>query len=123
MSFQTLAFLGFVIAVAAVCGIVGRRSAAMGKGVLAAACLLFYLSGISRPVAGFCVLLAGMAVTLAASYAMAGQHRKRAFLAAAGWHIAVLLVFKYTGFFTGGAVRIGWAPVGLSFFTSSNCGI
>ena len=34
-----------------------------------------------------------------------------------GWHIAVLLVFKYTGFFTGGAVSIGWAPLGLSFFT------
>ena len=33
------------------------------------------------------------------------------------WHVAVLLVFKYTGFFTGGAVDLGWAPLGLSFFT------
>ena len=117
MSFQTLAFLGFLIAVAAACGIVGRRSVSLGKGVLAAACLVFYLSGISRPVAGFCVLLAGMAVTLAASHMMTGCRRKAAFLAAVVWHIAVLLVFKYTGFFTGGAVRIGWAPIGLSFFT------
>ena len=31
--------------------------------------------------------------------------------------MGVLLAFKYTGFFTGGALDIGWAPLGLSFFT------
>ena len=118
MSFQSLAFFGFLAAVTAGCLLVGRRSLPMGKVILAAACLVFYLSGTSRPLAGFAVLLAGMAVTLLAARGMtAGRDRKLVFAAAAGWHIAVLLIFKYTGFFTSGALRIGWAPVGLSFFT------
>ena len=118
MSFQSLAFFGFLAAVIAACLLVGRRSLAAGKVLLAVACLVFYLSGVSSPLAGFAVLLLGMAVTLAAAEALcAGHSRKAIFAAAIGWHIAVLLVFKYTGFFTGGALRIGWAPVGLSFFT------
>ena len=118
MSFQSLSFLGFLTAVTVACLLTGRRSLPAGKVLLAAACLVFYLTGVSRPLAGFAVLLLGMGVTLAAVRAMgAGGKRKAAFAVAVCWHIAVLLVFKYTGFFTGGAVRIGWAPVGLSFFT------
>lgn len=33
------------------------------------------------------------------------------------YHIAILVGFKYTEFLTGGAVEVGWAPLGLSFFT------
>ena len=118
MSFQSLAFFGFLAAVTAVCLTVGRRSLPVGKALLAAACLVFYLNGVSYPLAGFVVLLLGMAVTLAATELLsAGRNRKVIFAAAAGWHIAVLLIFKYTGFFTGGVLRIGWAPAGLSFFT------
>lgn len=118
MSFQSLAFFGFLAAVIAACLLAGRRSLVVGKTLLAAACLVFYLNGISHPLAGFAVLLLGMAVTLAATGALcAGKNRRTVFAAAAVWHIAVLLIFKYTGFFTGGALRIGWAPVGLSFFT------
>ena len=118
MSFQSLAFFGFLAAVIASCLLAGRRSLVVGKILLSAACLVFYLNGVSRPLMGFAVLFLGMAVTLAATGALcAGKNRRTVFAAAAGWHIAVLLIFKYTGFFTGGALRIGWAPVGLSFFT------
>ncbi len=118
MSFQSLPFLAFLIVTVSACLLAGSRNVPAGKALLACACLVFYLSGVSRPLTGLAVLLAGMAVTLAASAALrAGRNRKVIFAAAAGWHIAVLLVFKYTGFFTGGAVRIGWAPVGLSYFT------
>ena len=101
MSFQSLAFFGFLAAVTAGCLLVGRRSLPLGKALLSAACLVFYLSGTARPLADFAVLLAGMAVTLLAARGIAaGKRRKLVFAAAAGWHIAVLLVFKYTGFFT-----------------------
>ncbi len=43
--------------------------------------------------------------------------RRRAAAWAGAYHIAVLLAFKYTGFLTGGAVSVGWSPLGLSFFT------
>lgn len=118
MSFQSLGFLGFLILTVCVCCLAGRRRSAVGKALLSAACLIFYLAGLSRPLAGFAVLLLGMAVTLMAAAKMgSGRNRKGIFAAAACWHLAVLLIFKYTGFFTGGALRIGWAPVGLSFFT------
>ena len=117
MSFQTLTFLAFLAVTVIACNVIGRRSPALGKGLLAVACLVFYLSGVSHPAAGFAVLLAGMAVTLAAVWAMTARRQKKAAFVAAVWHIAVLLVFKYTGFFSGGTVTIGWVPVGLSFFT------
>ena len=72
--------------------------------------------------AALLVLLAGAAVTVAAvRYLTSGgkteKQRRAAAAVAIVWHVAVLLVFKYTGFFTGGAVGLGWAPLGLSFFT------
>ena len=72
--------------------------------------------------AALLVLLAGAAVTVAAvRYLTSGgkteKQRRAAAAVAIVWHVAVLLVFKYTGFFTGGAVDLGWAPLGLSFFT------
>lgn len=42
---------------------------------------------------------------------------RRTLVLACIWHIGVLAGFKYTAFFTGGAVSVGWAPLGLSFFT------
>ena len=118
MSFQTLKFFAFLLATVIACGVTGRRFPALGKGILGLACLVFYLSGTSNPVLGFAVLLVGMAVTLIAAWAMTVRGQKKpAFAAAVVWHVAVLLVFRYTGFFTGGAVTIGWAPVGLSYFT------
>ena len=46
-----------------------------------------------------------------------GGDRRRTLILACAYHIAVLAGFKYLGFFTGGAVDVGWAPLGLSFFT------
>jgi len=45
------------------------------------------------------------------------HRRKSVLLAVVCYHIAVLGVFKYTGFFTGGAVRMPFVPLGISFFT------
>ncbi len=81
---------------------------------------MFYVLGGGW--AALVVLLAGAAVTVAAvRYLTSGgkteKQRRAAAAVAIVWHVAVLLVFKYTGFFTGGAVDLGWAPLGLSFFT------
>ena len=56
MSFQSLAFFGFLAAVIASCLLAGRRSLVVGKILLSAACLVFYLNGVSRPLMGFAVL-------------------------------------------------------------------
>lgn len=118
MSFQSLQFLAFLAVTAVCCLLTGRICPSVGKFVLVTACLVFYLSGTSNPLLGFAVLLAGMAVTLAAARIMTTRGQKKAaFAAAVVWHVAVLLVFKYTGFFTGGAMAIDWAPIGLSYFT------
>lgn len=45
------------------------------------------------------------------------HRRKSVLLAVVCYHIAVLGIFKYTGFFTGGAVRMPFVPLGISFFT------
>lgn len=42
---------------------------------------------------------------------------RRTMVLACVYHIAILVGFKYTEFLTGGAVEVGWAPLGLSFFT------
>ncbi|MCI2058862.1 MAG: MBOAT family protein [Oscillibacter sp.] len=120
MAFQSLAFLAFLAVTLAACLGAGRRSVRAGEALLAAASAVFYLwSFSSRALAGFAVLCLGAAVSWAAARAMAGgQGRRRGiFAAAAGYHIAVLLYFKYTGFFTAGAYSPAWAPLGLSFFT------
>ena len=118
MSFQSLSFLAFLALTAGACTALRRCSLPAGRAALSAACLIFYLSG--GGLAAFAVLCAGCAVAALAARAMghgAGAARRRIFAAGSLYHVAVLLAFKYTGFFTGGALSIGWAPLGLSFFT------
>lgn len=122
MSFQSLSFLAFFAVTLAGCLITARRSMRIGKLLLEAACVIFYLWAFSPHVAaGFLTLGIGTAVSgAAARYLLSGKPergRRRVFASAVAWHVAVLLVFKYTGFLTGGVVRIGWVPLGLSFFT------
>ena len=119
MSVQSVGFLLFLAAVAGVCCLTARRDRRLAKTILEAACLAFYLAGAG--VRGFLALGAGAAVSVwAVRYLTSGRSRagrRRVMALAALWHIGVLVVFKYTGFFTGGAVSLGWAPLGLSFFT------
>lgn len=119
MSFQSLSFLAFLALTAIACTLLRRRSALAGRAALGAACLVFYLSGGGW--AAFAVLCAGCAVTALSARSMeraaSAAIRRRIFAAGSLYHVAVLLAFKYTGFFTGGALSIGWAPLGLSFFT------
>ena len=116
MSFQSLSFLVFLAVSVLTCTAVGRKSMWAARLLLMAACLLFcFWSGP----AGFLVLCAGVFVTAWAVQHLAGEgpHRRRWLAAACGYHIAVLVAFKYTGFLTGGAASMGWVPIGLSFFT------
>ena len=117
MSFQSLSFFVFLAATAAVCLTLQKRSRASALMALELACLVFYLIGGGWR--GLIVLAAGVAVTRAAAVRLGPEapNRRRTLALACAWHVGVLLVFKYTGFFTGGAVDIGWAPLGLSFFT------
>lgn len=112
MSFQSLGFLVFLAVTAAVCLTLGRRSPAAGRRALLAASAVFYLSGGGHAPAGLAVLAAGACCT-----ALALRRGGRALGFAAAWHIGVLLAFQYADFFTGGALSIGLAPLGLSFFT------
>lgn len=94
----------------------------MGAALLAAASAVFYLLGPGGPavvLGGLACLLLGIAVTAWALRHMgrAGADRRRTMALACCYHIAVLVGFKYTEFLTGGAVEVGWAPLGLSFFT------
>ena len=107
MSFQSYGFLLLAGVTLAVCIPVARRSPGAGRALLTLACLVCY--GL-EDLRGIPVLLIGCAVTWWAV-------KKCRPVPAAVWHIAVLAVFKYTGFLTGGVISIGWAPVGLSFFT------
>lgn len=120
MSFQSLSFLAFLAVTLGVCLPLGRRNLRWGQAALTLFCLAFYVLGGGW--AALLVLLAGAVVTVAAvRYLTSGgkteKQRRAAAAVAIVWHVAVLLVFKYTGFFTGGAVDLGWAPLGLSFFT------
>ena len=120
MSFQSLSFLAFLAVTLGVCLPLGRRNLRWDQAALTLFCLVFYVLGGGW--AALLVLLAGAAVTVAAvRYLTSGgkteKQRRAAAAVAIVWHVAVLLVFKYTGFFTGGAVDLGWAPLGLSFFT------
>ena len=120
MSFQSLSFLAFLAVTLGVCLPLGRRNLRWGQTALTLFCLVFYVLGGGW--AALLVLLAGAVVTVAAvRYLTSGgkteKQRRAAAAVAIVWHVAVLLVFKYTGFFTGGAVDLGWAPLGLSFFT------
>lgn len=116
MSFQSLGFLAFLTVTVLACTAVGRKRPRFGEVLLTAACLWFCLLDGA---AGLLVLCAGTAVTALAVRFLAGEgpRRRRVLALACGYHIAVLAVFKYTGFLSGGALSVGWVPVGLSFFT------
>ncbi len=121
MSFQSLAFFGFLAAALAVCLTAGRRSPRAGAAMLAAASAVFCLlgpGGWTVVLGGIACLLAGICVTAWAIRRMARSGgRRRTMVLACVYHIAILVGFKYTEFLTGGAVEVGWAPLGLSFFT------
>ena len=121
MSFQSFEFAAFFILTLAVCLPLGKKNRRLGILALDTACVVFYLWSFGDHAAtGFAVLCLGTVVSWAAGRRLlSGErgHRGRVLGIAVGYHIAVLLVFKYTGFFTGGAVSLGWAPLGLSFFT------
>ncbi len=125
MSFQSFEFLALLTVTVTVCRTVGGQQ---GRRLLLLASVVSYLWGVwdlqgggPRLLAGTLVVLLGAQVTrLCGRRLLAGPPgagRRWALAGAAAWHVAVLLVFKYTDFFTGGAVSIGWAPLGLSFFT------
>lgn len=123
MNFQSFGFVGFFSLTLALCLGAGRRNRPLGQAVLLIASAVFYLwSFTSAAWWGWGVLLVGSSVTYGVcrhliSGRLRGRGRRRWFLLAISYHVAVLLIFKYTGFFTGGAVAVGWAPLGLSFFT------
>ena len=121
MSFQSLAFFGFLATALAVCLTAGRRSPRAGAAMLAAASAVFCLlgpGGWTVVLGGVACLLAGICVTAWAIRRMARSGgRRRTMVLACVYHIAILVGFKYTEFLTGGAVEVGWAPLGLSFFT------
>ena len=121
MSFQSLGFLAFLMVTLAVCLPAGRRSPRAGAALLTIASAVFYLlgpGGWAVVLGGLACLLLGIAVTAWAIRRMARSGSRRRTLAlACVYHIAVLVGFKYTEFLTGGAVEVGWAPLGLSFFT------
>lgn len=128
MSFQSLGFLVFLAAGVWVCRLLEgfrlRRSCASAGSAaenalpLTLFSLFFYWQGCG----GLPDLLpigADLLVTWSAvRYLQSGrEHRKPVFALAAGWQIAVLLLYKYAAFFTGGRVAIASSPLGLSFFT------
>ncbi len=120
MSFQSYSFFVFLAVTLAVVLFLARRGPRWAVPALGLASLVSYVAGAGIP--GLFVLLCGTAVSgLAVRWSCAPgrsiKERKRILLLAAGYQIVVLLVFKYTGFLTGGAVTVGWVPLGLSFFT------
>ena len=114
MSVQSLAFLAFLTVTVCVCRLLPKERI----WVLLAASLVFYLWDGAPAALWGCGLLA---VSSFASYLAANtlrkHRRKSVLLAVVCYHIAVLGIFKYTGFFTGGAVRMPFVPLGISFFT------
>ena len=119
MNFQSLSFLIFLTLTVLVCLAAGQRNRAAGVLLLTAACTLFCLLG-HNGLKSFVVILIGCAVTKKTAGKMTaaeGSARRYLLAIACGYHILVLMVFKYTGFLTGGAISIGWVPIGLSFFT------
>ena len=133
MNFQSFGFLAFLIITVMACLGIARWDRSIAADCLALACLIFYIIGGGW--AALLVLTAGLAVSVAAVHyltaeapvpagagappapARAPAQRRRCLILAAVWHVGVLAVFKYAGFFTGGRLSIGWVPLGLSFFT------
>lgn len=117
MSFQSLSFLAFLAVTAGGCLLLARRSRSAALAALELACMGFYVAGGGWR--AFAVLCAGCLATRAALLRLGptAPKRRRTLALAAGYHLAVLAAFKYTGFLTGGAVAPSWVPLGLSFFT------
>ena len=136
MNFQSFGFLAFLLVTVTLCLIIARRDRSVAAGCLTLACLVFYVSG--GGCAALLVLALGLGVSAAAvrylttpdfrirptgdgpaayAYPRTAARRRRCLILAAAWHVGVLAVFKYAGFFTGGRVSPGWVPLGLSFFT------
>lgn len=124
MSFQSLGFLVFLALAVWVCRLWGRRTARRGGTQFAAAnaaplvllSLFFYWRGCGS-LRELLPIGAGMLVTWWAAGRLRSGGNRPVFALAAMWHIAVLLVYKYTAFFTGGRFSVGPVPLGLSFFT------
>ena len=136
MNFQSFGFLAFLLVTVGGCLALARWNRRAAAGGLTLACLIFYIVGGGW--AALLVLALGLAASAAAvryltmpdiriqaegdgptayAYPRTAARRRRCFYLAAAWHIGVLAVFKYTGFVTGGCLSVGWAPLGLSFFT------
>ena len=114
MNVQSLAFLAFLTVTVCVCRLLPKKR----TWVLLAASLVFYLWGGAPAALWGCGLLAVSSfVSYLAASALRKHRRKSVLLAVVCYHIAVLGIFKYTGFFTGGAVRMPFVPLGISFFT------
>ena len=114
MNVQSLAFLAFLTITVCVCRLLPKERIL----VLLAASLVFYLWGGTPAALWGCGLLTVSSVVSYFSANTLRKHRRKSvLLAAVCYHIIVLGVFKYTGFFTGGAVRMPFVPLGISFFT------
>ena len=114
MSVQSLAFLAFLTVTVCVCRLLPKER----TWVLLAASLVFYLWGGAPSALWGCGLLAVSSfVSYLAANTLRKHRRKSVLLAVVCYHIAVLGIFKYTVFFTGGAVRMPFVPLGISFFT------
>ena len=114
MNVQSLAFLAFLTVTVCVCRLLPKER----TWVLLAASLVFYLWGGAPAALWGCGLLAvSSLVSYLAASALRKHRRKSVLLAVVCYHIAVLGIFKYTVFFTGGAVRMPFVPLGISFFT------
>lgn len=115
MNVQSLVFLALLTVTVCLCRLLGQKRQIW---VLLAASLIFYLwSGTSATLWGCGLLAVSSAVTMLSSGALRRTRRKGILAAAVCYHIAVLAIFKYTGFLTGGAVRLPFVPLGISFFT------
>ena len=114
MSVQSLAFLAFLTVTVCVCRLLPKERI----WVLLAASLVFYLwDGAPAALWGCGLLAVSSLVSYLAASALRNHRRKSVLLAVVCYHIAVLGIFKYTGFFTGGAVQTPFVPLGISFFT------
>jgi len=116
MSFQSFSFLAFLVVTVVICLVTGKENRRTGMLLLTVASVVFCLLG-HQGVRSFWVLILGCLVTEVAIRRLTDRNRRTVLILTCIYHVAVLMVFKYTGFFTGGALSIGWVPIGLSFFT------
>ena len=134
MNFQSFGFLAFLVITVSVCLGLARRDRNIAAECLTLASVVFYVIGGGW--SALLVLAVGLAVSAAAVHYLSDfqvrptgdgpaayfrprppARRRWCLIVAAAWHIGVRAGFKYTGFVTGGRFSLGWAPLGLSFFT------